>query len=383
MVENNFSKYVSNMVNSNVISTKDDIIYTRTGQIGLAFKGYEGVVHNNSFIVNIESNELDKDYLYVVLNSEFVRNQALSLAKNSVQPDLTHDMFKSIVIPFFDVEKQKNIAKTILLLERKIKNNNLINLKLESLAKSIFEYWFMQYEFPDKNENHYRSFGGTMIWNEYMKKEIPENWEIHNLRHFIKNEKIGDWGKEKQVGNYNYKISCIRGADFPSLLGKEKMNAPSRYILNKNSNKILQKNDIIIEISGGSPTQSTGRVCYINENTLKRFDSNIIISNFCKAITLYDSNYNYWFYLLWKILYENDVFFKYEGKTTGIKNLLFDMLCNDYFVVTPNEEIVKKFNQKVSVMFETIQKNCCENEKLEKIKNFILPLIMTGKIEIK
>ena len=74
------------------------------------FRGYYGVVHNNSFIVSLQSDNLSKDYLYAVLNSDFVRKQALSLAKNSAQPDLTHDMFKSIVIPVPTKKKQIEVA---------------------------------------------------------------------------------------------------------------------------------------------------------------------------------------------------------------------------------------------------------------------------------
>ena len=110
MQNNSFSKYISKDVNKNVIASKNDIIYTRTGQIGLAFSGYHGVVHNNSFIVSlINDKQIDRKYFLKLLNSGFVRNQALSMAKNSVQPDLTHDMFRNIMIPLPDLPTQKKI----------------------------------------------------------------------------------------------------------------------------------------------------------------------------------------------------------------------------------------------------------------------------------
>ena len=99
MLENKFTKFISTDVNKNVVVSPEDIIYTRTGQIGLVFKGFCGVVHNNSFIVKLNSKKIDKDYLFTVLNSTFFKNQALIKAKNSVQSDLTHSMFKSIKIP--------------------------------------------------------------------------------------------------------------------------------------------------------------------------------------------------------------------------------------------------------------------------------------------
>lgn len=137
----NFSTFVSTDVSDNVIAKQDDIIYTRTGQIGLAFRGFEGVVHNNSFIVSLISNEIDKDFLFVILNSDFVRKQALKMAKNSVQPDLTHAMFKSIQIPIYEKSIQKKIAKIILELDLQLERNNNMVKRLQVLALNSFDYF--------------------------------------------------------------------------------------------------------------------------------------------------------------------------------------------------------------------------------------------------
>ena len=140
MMDSNFSKFVSKDVNSSVIANPQDIIYTRTGQIGLAFRGMQGVVHNNSFIVSLKTDELEKDYLYTVLNSNFVKKQANSQAKNSVQPDLTHTMFKSMVIPVPDSKKEQNrISKIINNINQKIQINNQINQELEAMAKTLYD----------------------------------------------------------------------------------------------------------------------------------------------------------------------------------------------------------------------------------------------------
>lgn len=137
MMSGSYSKYISRDVQQSVKASPDDIIYTRTGQIGLAFMGQSGVVHNNSFIVDIVSDGIDKKYLFAVLQSHFVRNQALDLAKNSVQPDLTHDMFKSIVIPVPDIDEQKRIAAIYFSLANAIKYNHSINDNLACYASTV------------------------------------------------------------------------------------------------------------------------------------------------------------------------------------------------------------------------------------------------------
>ena len=141
MQENNFDIYVSKNVNKKVIANQDDLIYTRTGLVGYCFRGFNGVVHNNSFIVNIiRPLELDKDYLYVILNTDFVKNQAIKMARTSVQPDLTHDMFKSLLIPLPNIKIQKKIVNIILNIDRQIKRNNEMVQKLQSFnyTKSCF-----------------------------------------------------------------------------------------------------------------------------------------------------------------------------------------------------------------------------------------------------
>lgn len=268
-------------------------------------------------------------------------------------------------------------------LSEKIENNNVINAELEEMARTIYNYWFLQFDFPDEKGMPYKSSGGKMIWNEALKREIPEGWKEGTLEQYISEDKGGDWGKEKKEGNYIKKVTCIRGADFPAITGTSSVEAPIRYILEKNEFKTLKHGDLIVEISGGSPTQSTGRICYINNDLLKRFDTDIITSNFCKAISLNKLDQLYWFYIQWKTMYDNDVLFKYEGKTTGIKNLLFDILVKDYKIIIPTEKVIAAYNEKVALLFEKIQKNKRENQELVALRGFLLPLLMNGQVGFK
>ena len=114
-----FSKYVTRNIQKTVIISEDTIVFSRvTCQ---CFRGFSGVVHNNLFIVNLVNEDLDKDYLFTVLQSDFVKRQALKLSQSSVVPDLTHNMFKSIIIPVPDKKTQQRIAKSYLTIETKTK----------------------------------------------------------------------------------------------------------------------------------------------------------------------------------------------------------------------------------------------------------------------
>ena len=200
---------------------------------------------------------------------------------------------------------------------------------------------------------------------------------------WIDRDKNGDWGREKSEGNYTEKVSCIRGADINGLNGQGEVKAPERYILNKNRNKILEGGDLIIEISGGSPTQSTGRLGYIIDSTLERFENPLICSNFCRAITLTDRKYIYNFIQLWNRLYNAGVLFGWEGKTSGIKNLLFDSFISNYSQPIPEYKLVEKYYDKVDPIYTKIQHNLKENEKLAELRDWLLPMLMNGQVTVK
>lgn len=173
-----------------------------------------------------------------------------------------------------------------------------INNNLEQQAQTLFKEWFI---------------------------DNPENseWSAGTFRELIQSTLNGDWGKEAPTGNNTEKVYCIRGADIPEVKAGNKGKMPTRYILPKNLvNKKLEAGDIVVEISGGSPTQSTGRCTAITQSLLDRYDSSMVCTNFCKAIKP-KNGYSLFVYYYWQYLYEKGVFFSYENGTTGIKNLDF------------------------------------------------------------
>jgi len=251
------------------------------------------------------------------------------------------------------------------------------------MAKTLYDYWFVQFDFPDANGRPYKSSGGKMVYNAELKREIPEGWEVKTVSKWIKKDKSGDWGKEEAEGNYQLEVSCIRGADLNGLNGNGELKAPTRFILEKNSNKLLENHDLIVEISGGSPTQSTGRLAFITEETLERFSTPIICSNFCKALTLKDETYLFNFVYQWNRLYNNGVLFGWEGKTSGIKNLLFESFVTNHKEVYPPSILVQKFYDFAKPIHGQIQKSLMQNQHLTALRDWLLPMLMNGQITVK
>lgn len=132
------------------------------------------------------------------------------------------------------------------------------------------------------------------------------------LRDIISDIKSGDWGKDALSDNYTEAVYCIRGADIPNINNGEKRILPNRFIKEKAAKtKSLSNNNLVVEISGGSPTQSTGRIAFISNKLLSHYDKKIICSNFCKVIIPQNINPEYLYYY-WKDLYNKGVLFPYE-----------------------------------------------------------------------
>jgi len=289
---------------------------------------------------------------------------------------------EAIAIEEIPLEIQNQIVATLSSYDHKIALNRAINHNLVAMAKQLYDYWFVQFDFPNQDGKPYKSSGGKMVWNEKLKREIPEGWEATTFVSLIKNSRNGDWGKETIIGNYTEKVYCIRGTDINGLKGEERIKLPTRFILKKNKEKYLSENEFVVEISGGSPTQSTGRIILLTRKMFERFDSNIICSNFCKSISLKEKKYIFFFLQEWERLYNNRTLFDYEGKTSGIKNFLFDDFINSYKIILPSKNIVEKFYSYSENIDNKLQESLKEIESLSKQRDELLPLLMNGQVTI-
>jgi type I restriction enzyme S subunit len=331
----------------------------------------------------IRNNELsNQNFLYYLIRANSFEEYVERIQTGSSVPHISQKQIEEFPVPFIPIDLQKNISDILLSLDSKIELNNRINAELEAIAKTLYDYWFVQFDFPDKNGKPYKTSGGKMVWNEELKREIPEGWEVQKMAEWLDIDKSGDWGKEETEGNFTKQVICFRGADINGLNGLDELKPPIRWILEKNSFKILKSHDLIIEISGGSPTQSTGRLAFITDATIKRFEHPLICSNFCKPVSMRNKKLLYNFVYYWNSLYDNGIFFGYEGKTSGIKNLLLDSFISSYYTVVPDEKIVDQFYDIMDNIQEKKQIALAENQKLTELRDWLLPMLMNGQVKV-
>ena len=342
----------------------DSIIYStvRPNQrhFGIVKSQPENFLVSTGFVViDVDTNVLNADFLYYLLTQNTLVDalQAIAEQSTSAYPAIKPSDIENLEIEIPDLATQKKISDILSSLDRKIAKNAEINKNLEQQAQAIFKEWFI--DNPENNE-----------------------WSTGTFSELIKSTLNGDWGKEAPTGNNTEKVYCIRGADIPEVKVGNKGKMPTRYILSKNfAAKQLAAGDIVVEISGGSPTQSTGRCTAITQSLLDRYDSGMVCTNFCKAMKP-KKGYSLFIYYYWQYLYGKGVFFSYENGTTGIKNLDFSGFIETETILIPPVDKVIAFDDYCKSIFNQIFANGKQNEHLAVLRDTLLPKLMSGELDV-
>lgn len=326
------------------------------------------------FEINDTSQLLPEYLMMWFTRSEFDR-EACFHAVGGVRGSLEWEDFCGMQLPIPSIEKQQEIVKEYHIIQNRITLNNQLIFKLEETAQAIYKQWFVDFEFPDENGLPYKSNGGEMEESEL--GEIPKGWKAGILNDVKSTTLGGDWGKDIAMDNYIREVYCVRGTDIPASSNGQKGKVPIRFILEKNLlNRKLEVSDIVTEISGGSPTQSTGRSVFISNEYLKYLNKPAICSNFCRVIKA-KGNFAEYLYCTIKYLYNAGVLFTYENSSNGVKNLALEDLFNEETIVIPEFNKVKEFSQIFLSLNKLINSIGMELEKSNELKNLILSKMTT------
>lgn len=330
----------------------------KTAKVNILDDGEVGFGSTEYIVFRAKENLADEDYLYYLVCSPLVRDPAIkSMVGSSGRQRVQTDVVQNLEIDIPDLDTQKKIGGILRTFDNKIALNNAINENLEEQAQALFKKWFI--DNPD-----------AALWQEGTFSDL------------IEKTISGDWGKDKPSGNNTEMVYCIRGADIPEVRAGNKGKMPIRYILPKNfASKQLVNGDIVVEISGGSPTQSTGRAAAISSSLLARYDKGMVCTNFCKALKPI-TGYSMYVYHYWQYLYDRGVFFSYENGTTGIKNLDISGFIETEPIFIAPAELVKKFDTFCQSVFSKVYANGLESEQLALVRDTLLPKLMSGEIDV-
>ncbi|EFG54892.1 restriction endonuclease subunit S [Lactobacillus amylolyticus] len=283
-------------------------------------------------------------YIYYWLKLH--KNFLFKLANVTRTPILKKSDFENIEIEIPNIKVQNTTAGLLRTIDSKIANNNAISKELESMAKTIYNYWFLQFEFPDKDGKPYKSNGGKMVWNEQLKQEIPEGWEVNTLKEILKE-------------NIKSKVKVKEAAE----IGKVPFFTSGEAIL------FVDKPIV------------SGLNCYLNTGGnagIKWFYGDASYSTDTWSLTC-DSDMKYLLpFILKGIEPSMDKKF-FQG--TGLKHLQKNLLRN-YIITIPDKNTIDRFKKIVNNSFKQQSKLFNENLQLKSMRDFLLPMLMNGQVTI-
>ncbi len=341
----------------------DDIVIAMTGAtIGKVGRNKSGrTVFLNQRVAKINPNfKEDLDFIYYCINNtvflEYVLNNVDS---KSAQANISHFGIGNFEINWYDRETRQKIAKVLTCLDDKIFINSQINQELEAMAKTLYDYWFVQFDFPDQNGNPYKSSGGKMVYHPGLKREIPEGWGVEKLEN-IANITMGQSPKgtsynEVGEGMLFFQGSTDFGWRFP--MARQYTTEPSR---------MAEEDDILLSVR--APV-----------GTLNIADTRCCIGRGLAAINSKIGANSYIFNVMqdFKKLFDlrNSV-----GTTFG--SITKDDLYNLKIIYPPNE-LLMNFDQLVKSFDREIKNRSRQNQELTQFRDWLLPMLMNGQVKVE
>ena len=358
--------------------SKGDFVMAMTGatigKVGLFDGSKENVYINQRVCKFIPKDGYDKSFLYYLVSQPNFRKFIFAnVDSSSAQPNIGHPTMYRYEQNVPTLDGQKKIASVLSALDDKIALNKKMNQKLEAMAKRLYDYWFVQFDFPDKNGRPYKTTGGPMTYTPTLKREIPAGWEVKNVNDVTTSVRGVSYSSDDEKSKTDSNVvQILRGNNISG----------SRFVFD--SNDVFVSSDLVAEEQKISKfdivmTMSSGSKEHVGKSALALYDMPHSFGAFCSKFTPNEeARYFIDCYL------HSEIFIKYIRQTcsgTGINNLTNGHFDKSLFA-WPTEDILKAFNEKVSAIYE--QRGVIEREisRLTALRDKLLPLLMNGQVVV-
>ena len=311
-------------------------------------------------IAKIDCNEslLDKDFAFYLISSACVKQQLSAAAQQTKIRHTSPDKIKECTVWIPSLDIQKRIGRILTDIDNKIAINRQINDNLEAMAKQLYDYWFVQFDFPNEEEKPYKSSGGAMVWNEKLKREIPQGWsngvlsDVANIT--MGQSPDGSSYNEDGEGIIFYQGSTDFGLRFPDI--RQYTTSPSRY---------ANKGDILMSVR--APV-----------GALNIANNDCCIGRGLSALSSKIGSMTHLYYLM------NDFRLKFEGMNSA--GTTFGSITKDELfslpVIIPTKSVISEFEQVCEPIFDKQMIIGEEINALTKQRDELLPLLMNGQATV-
>ena len=306
---------------------------------------------------------IDNNFLYYALTQDSFFEYVMKGSKGTKMPRGDKSQIMDFVIPDLEIGEQIKIGKLLKSIDQKIQINNQINQELEAMAKTLYDYWFVQFNFPDQNGKPYKSSGGKMIYNPELKREIPEGWGVEKLDSLLKIGK--ETTNPMKFPNEEFKYYSIPEFDTTGTYSLERGESIK-------SNKFkVEKDDLLV--SKLNPWFN--RVIYnLEENAIS--STEFIV---WKTFNRFEKNF------LYQVATGKE-FIEYctrfaTGTSNSHKRVSPDIMVG--FQIPFEKTYIQKFGEIIDSIRTQVLQNNEQNQELTQLRDWLLPMLMNGQVKVE
>ena len=334
----------------------EGVVTGRYGTLGKMYFVEGGYWPHNTALYVQDFKGNDPKYIYYLLNCI----GRIHTSDKSAVPGVNRNELHAMAVPFISCKKEQVSVRNLLsTIDKKIELNNKINTELEAMAKLIYDYWFVQFDFPDANGKPYKSSGGKMVYSEKLKREIPEGWaakELSDIANITMGQSpAGSSYNDDGKGAMFFQGSTDFGDRFPSV--RKYTTEPSR---------VAKSGDVLLSVR--APV-----------GTLNIADNDCCIGRGLAALNSKHGADSFLFYVM---LYFKQIFDLRNSAGTTFGSITKDDLFS-LKLVYPGPSILSKYDKVVSGFNVKILNNHKQNQELIKLRDWLLPMLMNGQVTVK
>ena len=357
-----------NGLNENKKAQKGDILYSVVGSFGKPVYidfDKQMVFQRHIAILRPKRNVNARFIYYTMLNPQFYK-LVDKLAIGCSQRTVTLDTLRNIEIRLPDKDIQDKTVEVLSLIDRKIDENCKINDNLEQQLMLLYDYWFTQFDFPDNDGTPYQTSGGKMVWNDTLKRNIPENWKVQsvisNCLSSIIKPGVEIFNTKTYLATADVKGTSISTGTIVDYDGRE-----SRANMQPSINSVWfakMKNSI--------------KHLYLNKEMQPIISSSILSTGFC-GLQCNEISFEYIASYVSNAYFEIHKDMLAHGATQEAVNN--DDLAGVHIII-PEDTVLRAYHETTQAIYAQISKNVCENQELVKLRDWLLPMLMNGQATI-
>ena len=345
---------------------KGDLIISARGTVGAIAQLTKPMAFNQScFGLRGKKNKLETDYLYYWLKNYV--DVLLNKSQGSVFNTINLSTFDDIKIELPTIADQCKISNFLTLLDDKIQINNQINQELEAMAKTLYDYWFVQFDFPDQNGKPYKSSGGKMVYNPDLKREIPEGWGVESLvdntLSTVIKPGIDEFTQKTYLATADVVNTSIKGGRLITYDNRE-----TRANMQPSVNSVWF-----------AKMKSSNKHLFLSHSMKELIDSTILSTGFM-GLQCKEESFEY----LASFISDPDFeIFKDKLSHGATQQAVNVNDLKSILVTIPDDYTLHEFHKKVKSIFLNIGRNTVEDKYLNSLRDWLLPMLMNGQVKVE